>query len=234
MNLKSPFWIILAIFFTSRLLNIGAFTLIDEISGNERNGLTDRIITYFASNYDSGWYTSIAESGYDTDSKSLESGQTKYAFYPALPYAARGLGGLLGIEPRLAGILISNLSFLVALFLFRVYCRERGATERVIIKATLLLAFCPMYFLFSSFYTESLFLVLTLAGLVCFEQKKFQSAAFFSALLTSVRSNGLFIIAYYGWDILKELILSQREKKPFKQFLQANSGRIFAIVATPI
>ncbi len=233
-NYKNSVWIILIIFLASRLLNVGVFILIDEISGNKRNNFTDTIIAYFASNHDSNWYAAIAENGYDTSPDALASGQTEYAFYPLLPYTARGFGTLLGIEPRLAGVLISNLAFLTALFLFRIYCRERGATEDIATKASLLLAFCPMNFLFSSFYTESLFLAFTLAGLVCFEQKKFYRSAIFSALLTSIRTNGIFILIYYGWDLLKELRLATKERKSLKQFLQTNSGRILTIVATPI
>ncbi len=105
--------------------------------------------------YDSFWYISIAQGGYQ---------EVSTPFFPLYPLLLR-LGGSDPVGMALVGVLLSNLCFLFSLaILYRLTERDYGpVTARL---AVWVLAFFPTTAFFSAVYTESLFLLLVL---LCFE-----------------------------------------------------------------
>lgn len=136
--------------------------------------------------WDSGWYDRISRRGYY-----YEGGQSNVAFFPAYPYLARWLGRLTGSHFS-AGLLLSNLSLLVALFfvygIARRYLEDDGARRAVLF----VLAF-PSAFFFSAFYAESLFLMTVAGALFFYEKDRLLPAALFGMGAALTRSSGVIL-----------------------------------------
>jgi hypothetical protein len=107
--------------------------------------------------WDGGWYRRIVLDGYgDT--------QETAAFWPAYPALVRALSSATGLSPESSGVLISNLAFLGGLIaLQRLVTRSYGVS--VAMRAVWLVALNPVAFFFSAFYTESLFLLLSIGAI---------------------------------------------------------------------
>ena len=155
--------------------------------------------------WDSLWYLSIAQHGYTMATPPLqEPGSTSYAFYPLYPLAMWLLSSATGLSLAVAGLVVSNVSFLAAL-VFVFLLAERWSGDKTVAAFTVaLLCFVPEGFIFSAVYTESLFLLLTAASMWAFERKQNVLAGFLAALGSLSRSNGVLIVVYFGFAILRE------------------------------
>jgi len=100
--------------------------------------------------YDAVHYMDIAENGYGK--------WWLTCWFPLYPLAVRAFGGTVA-----SAVIVSNLSLLAALFAIH---RLGGKT------ALWLAAFSPVSIVFSSAYSESLFLALTVWGMVAAERGK--------------------------------------------------------------
>jgi mannosyltransferase PIG-V len=137
--------------------------------------------------WDGRWYRTVAENGY-----LLEPGrQSDPAFFPLFPLLMRGLH-VIGLGYVTAGIVISNLTFLVALFLFEALTRELlgAATAR---RATALLAVFPLAFVFSLGYPESLVLTLMMGAALAAYRGRWSITAAALAAATLTRPETLFL-----------------------------------------
>ncbi len=134
--------------------------------------------------WDSGWYARIAQRGYF-----LEGAQSDVAFFPAYPYLARWLGSVAG-GPYAAGLAISNLALLGALFFIhriaRRYLDEDGARRAVLYA----LVFPPSWFS-STFYAEGLFLFTVAGALYFYEEDRLLAAGLCGAAAALTRSTGI-------------------------------------------
>ncbi len=113
----------------------------------------------FWAKWDSQWYFQIARDGYLYQPLR----QSNVAFFPVYPLSMRLLARFVGDNLILSGFLVSNLAFFLALvFLYRLAELEFGdrSTAR---RTVFYLAFFPTAFFFSSVYTESVYLLLTVA-----------------------------------------------------------------------
>jgi hypothetical protein len=124
--------------------------------------------------WDAGWYATLAKDGYHWYPEAI--GGTNVAFPPLYPLLIRGFSEFLrwitfgwdwGHSTYgslvVAGLIISNVSFLVALALFiRLLTPRLGRAGAVMV--ALALASLPLAFFFSAIYTEALFLLLVVAA----------------------------------------------------------------------
>jgi hypothetical protein len=158
---------------------------------------------------DTGWYLRIVEQGYQLapDPGAL---RMNHAFFPAYPLVSKLLTPLVG-HPLVAGVLVSNLCFLGALFLLHSITRERlGAS--VAATVTLIAAFVPNSYVFSSMYTESLFLVLMLGCIHYAMKDRWLMVGLLGAALTATRLLGMVMflplgllwVERHGWSSLKQ------------------------------
>lgn len=154
------------------------------------------------SRWDSKWYISIVEGGYRTTVPGGPAGLSNYAFSPLYPMVVAAIRAVTGWPTIVAGVVISNVFFLVALCLIRRYVRRLGLSEAVARMTILLICFAPQSLVFSAVYTESLFLMLTAASLVFLREDRLVAAGSAAALLGAVRPNGVFII----WFMLPYII----------------------------
>src|SRR5438046_3117180 len=76
---------------------------LSRVSGREPPGL----LSYWA-NWDGGWFTRIAEHGYDTAAATV--------FFPLYPFSVRAVAMWFGPAPALAGWLVATVVLLFGLF----------------------------------------------------------------------------------------------------------------------
>jgi hypothetical protein len=155
-------------------------------------------LSYWAK-WDSQWYVQIARDGYSYQPLR----QSNVAFFPVYPLAMRLVARFTGDNLVLAGFLVSNLAFLLALvFLYRLAALElgdRAAAQRTVFY----LAFFPTAFFFSSVYTESVYLLLAVAA-VYFARVRFWLGAAVAGLLASATRNlGVLLVALVFWEWLR-------------------------------
>jgi hypothetical protein len=130
--------------------------------------------------WDSVWFLRIAEHGYDSASGAAA------AFYPLYPGAVSLVGwGLFG-HYVLAGILVSLAAAFGAFLLLHRVAEERLGADGAR-RAVLYLAVFPFAFFLQAVYSESLYLLLTLAAFVLAERRRFLAAGAVTGLALLTR-----------------------------------------------
>lgn len=137
--------------------------------------------------WDGRWYKTVAENGY-----LLEPGrQSDPAFFPLFPLLMRA-GHALGLSYATSGVLIANVAFVVALFLFEALSRDLLGPETAR-RATALLAVWPLAFVFSMAYPESVVLALVTGAVLAASRDRWPPAAVLLAAATLARPEALFV-----------------------------------------
>jgi hypothetical protein len=136
--------------------------------------------------FDASYYLAIAGHGY------VAAAPNNLAFFPLYPALIRALGLVTGSEV-IAGLVISSASFALALVLLhRLSELELG---RPAADATVLLvAFAPLSFFFSAIYTESLFLLLSVAAVLAARRERWALAGVLAGLATLTRPTGILLM----------------------------------------
>lgn len=149
--------------------------------------------------WDSAWYLLIAEEGYDCAPSFLDAHpqyqpEDASGFFPLYPTLIRWLTPVTGNVG--AGILISNLSLLLALVLLvdvgrQLWGRDRGS--RIGAAAGTALLVWPTTLFHSAVYSESLFLALSLAVLAFALRRRWLEAGILAGLATATRPFGVIL-----------------------------------------
>lgn len=134
--------------------------------------------------YDSEWFLEIARSGYTEHTS---------AFFPLYPLLLR-IAGPDEIRMALWGIIISNLAFGAALYLFY-KLTEIDYGNKIARLAVWVLAFFPSGAFFSAVYTDSIFL-LFMVGTFYFVRKNSWFKAGLMAFFASVTRNPGFLLFF--------------------------------------
>lgn len=150
--------------------------------------------------WDSQWYVQIARDGYWFQPLR----QSNVAFFPVYPLAMRLLAPLVGENLVLAGFLVSNVAFLLALiFLYRL--AELELADRESARRTVFyLALFPTAFFFSAVYTESLFMLLSVATMYYARCRHWLAAALTGMLASATRNLGVVLWALVAWEWLRQ------------------------------
>ena len=130
--------------------------------------------------WDSVWFLRIAEHGYDSASGAAA------AFYPLYPGAVSLLGWALSGHYVLAGILVSLAAAFGAFLLLHRVAEERLGADGAR-RAVLYIAVFPFAFFLQAVYSESLYLLLTLAAFVLAERRRFLAAGAVTGLALLTR-----------------------------------------------
>ena len=141
--------------------------------------------------WDSGWYESIAKHGY-TNVAIGQAGQRNLAFFPLYPLAMGLLGRILG-NYAVAGLVISNLAFLVSLILLYSLAQRRFGAA-IAYKTILLFAVYPYSFYFSAVYSEALFCLAIIAAFYCAERAWWWGAGLCAMLAGATRLIGVVML----------------------------------------
>lgn len=175
----------------------------------QQGGIHTRVflLDIFA-HWDAGYYLTIIKDGYwgVTD---LAHQYSNVAFYPLYPYLVKSIGWL-GIPLPTAGyliigLLLSNICFLAsAVLLYRLAVERLGMSDTAAQRALILMFVYPASFIFSCFYTESLFLLLTLLGFKAALDHRWWQVGLVSGLLVLTRAQGLVVVGILGLIYLEE------------------------------
>ncbi len=135
--------------------------------------------------WDSAWYLTIAQIGYDHD-------PSRTAFFPLYPVLLHWLGFVVGSD-LVAGVLISLGSFFLALvLLYRLTRLELG--EDLAPVTVMLIAFSPMAFFFSAVYGEGLFLALSVGCIWQARMGRWMWAGVLGGLAAAERNSGVMLL----------------------------------------
>jgi mannosyltransferase PIG-V len=134
--------------------------------------------------WDAGWFLRIADHGYDIPATT--------AFFPLYPLLVRGLGFVLG-SLLVAGVLLSLLAAGVGAILVWRIARE-GAGEAVARDTVLLLALYPSALVFTSVYSDGLFLALAAGSFLAATRGRGWTAGLLGGLTVATRLVGLALL----------------------------------------
>jgi hypothetical protein len=137
--------------------------------------------------WDSVWFLRIAEHGYDTASGAAS------AFYPLYPAALAVLGRAFFGHYVLAGIVISLAAALASFQLLYRLAEERLGADGAR-RAVLYLAIFPFALFLQAVYSESLYLLLTLAAFMLAERRRFLAAGGVAGLALLTRPTGVALL----------------------------------------
>ncbi|MES1246042.1 MAG: mannosyltransferase family protein [Actinomycetota bacterium] len=127
--------------------------------------------------WDAGWFLRISEHGYDTKQSA--------AFFPLYPLCVRALAFVLRSHLA-AGVLVSLVAAAVAAELLR---RLSGSRD-----AALLLALYPIAYVFTSVYSDALFLLFALASFQAAVRGRSLAAGVLGGLAVATRLMGLALL----------------------------------------
>lgn len=135
-------------------------------------------------NFDGVHYLTIAKSGY--------SAQYTQAFFPLYPLLI-GFVNKLSINYFYSGLIISNISFIFALYFFYKLIRlDYGDSSAK--RSLIYLMLFPTSFFFGAIYTESIFLMFVFASLYAARRKKWWIAGLMGALASATRLFGILLL----------------------------------------
>jgi Gpi18-like mannosyltransferase len=137
--------------------------------------------------WDALWLRHIATSGY-------RPGREDAAFFPVYPLLEGGVGRILGGNYAVAGLAISTIALVLALFLLhRLVARDLD--DRTARRAVTFIALAPMAFFLLAPYSEALFLCLSVAAFLCARQRRWALAGLCALLAAWTRPTGVLLMA---------------------------------------
>jgi hypothetical protein len=138
--------------------------------------------------WDTGWYLGVAVDGYEWQPTRPQQ-QQNIAFFPMFPMLMR-YGSLFAARQTMwVGVAISFVAFFLALrYLFRLARESMG--DDAAAAAIALLATYPFALFYSAAYTESLFLLMSVAAFFHFERDEMRRAALWGLAAGLTRPNG--------------------------------------------
>jgi hypothetical protein len=168
--------------------------------------------------WDGQWFLRIAQGGYFGDDGSA-------AFLPAFPWLIRVTAWFVGGDMLFAGCLVSWIAFAIALgLLFRLLRSDLGE-ETATLALVLLVAF-PTAFFFHAVYTESCFLLFTVAAFVAARRERWFLAGLAALAATLTRWTGFALVpalAIEAWTRATEKVAPD-SVEPMWQRLWSKEG----------
>jgi len=170
---------------------------------------------YAWANFDGVHYLTIAQTGY------LGTGLIQ-AFFPFYPLVIRTLTEIQN-NFLLNSLIVSNLSFLFVIFLFK---KLLNLDKQKSLIAIYLLLLFPTSFFFGAAYNEALFMVFVLASFILSRKKMWFFAGLMVALASATRLVGIFLLPSLLWEFFQTKKFSRIFQ--FKPLLKAFALSILA------
>ncbi len=184
-------------FVTTRLLVCGlAWLAYHWIKHGKYQVLPSTLPWNLLYHWDALWYGRIVQRGYDY----ARGAQSSVNFFPLFPLLVRGFRWLTDAWTPFAGFVISNGALLGAGILLRRLAALDYPGSRIPPRAVWLLFLCPATFFHSAGYAESLFILLSLGGLLLARNGQWVGVGLTGALLTATRGNALLIMIPLAWE----------------------------------
>lgn len=140
--------------------------------------------------------------------------EQEHAFFPLYPilmhYLALMLPVNLSLLDRLAmsGLIISLFSFLLSIVLLYVLTLKMFNSSKMAFLSSILLILSPASIFLTAVYSESLFFLLSLSGMLCYSHRWCILASIFWTLSSATRSIGIFHSGFFIYDLLLMIIFS--------------------------
>ena len=177
--------------------------------GTDRTGFSGYLLDSWFYR-DSQWFHQIVVAGYSYDGAALPS---TVAFFPVYPVIVRALTLLTGLNVDLAAMFVANASFLGALvFMHKLCAHEYGdATAR---RAVLYMAVFPTAFFSFAPYSESTFLLCTVASLYYMRTGRWWLAGLFGSLAAGTRILGFLLCIPFVIEYARSIQVDPRRLRP--------------------
>jgi hypothetical protein len=184
----------LAVALASRLLAVAAMAVVALVKWPAGASLGDALLAPLGA-WDGEWYARIAEHGYDP---TLGHGNAA-AFFPLYPSLIGALHDVLPfVNVVVLGAVVSNLAFVAGILLLWRLTRERFGDEMAR-RVTWYVSFAPVAFVFSTVYTEGLFLLLVVGTFLLLEHRRSGLACVVAALSVLTRPVGIALLPALAW-----------------------------------
>jgi hypothetical protein len=161
-------------------------------------------VTFLPGRWDASWYVGVAAGGYRWEGPDRHN--SRLAFFPAFPMSLRVVGRILHLpqtEPPWlwTGVVLSTVFFALALsYLYRLGGLLIGPA--VAHRTVLLLAAYPFALFFGQVYSESLFLLATVAATYHAAVRQPLTAALFGTIAGLTRPTGSLVVLLLVWGLL--------------------------------
>jgi len=167
--------------------------------------------------FDSLHYEKIATSGYNF---SIHEKEYSVAFFPLFPLLIHSFM-MFGLPFKVAGILVNNLAFLIALLVLYSWVNE-FYSKSAARWTTAVFTWFPASLFCTVIYSEGLYLLFSTAALRAFDKKQSAWVALWGAIATAARPTGIALIPAF-------LLTSWQEKRGIKFYLAslATGGGLF-------
>lgn len=189
-------------FLVTRLIVLGAGFVGDIMLPTDPGHWTpvpERPFLSLWARWDSQWYNWIIREGYWLNPQE----RSNVAFFPLYPLLVKVLMPLVRNNAIMAGIVVSNAAFLAALvFLYRLADFEFGSRATAQ-RTVYYLALFPTSFFFSAMYTESLYILLSIATFYFARRHLWAWAALTGLLCSATRFVGVLTWGVVMWEWLR-------------------------------
>jgi hypothetical protein len=213
---------LLALFAASRALLLACAVVVERFvpvdplgSGGAALRATERPILASLTAWDGVYYLSIARSGYHVGPVNGPYPDT--AFFPLYPLLIRVAAPFAGGDVALAGVLVANLAFLGALGLVYALARRRVEPAAALLTAVLV-TLQPGAVAFGTAYSDSLFLLLTVATFLAAERGQRGVAGACAGLAALTRLPGALLFV----PLL--IMFARQDRRPRASWLWALGG----------
>lgn len=156
-------------------------------------------------NFDGRNYLEISLHGYHLDTQGRNLG----AFFPLYPLAIHYGSIVTTLNPVYVGLGISFVSALLCVLLFYSLLRGESGEKNALRAVVFLLAFPTSFFLIS-FYSESMYLLLTLLSFWLISKKRYYGSAIIGALASAARFFGLSVAVVLFYEAVKKFNSSKK------------------------
>ncbi len=181
--------------------------------------------------WDCAWYSHIVENGYDlTPSGSHRPGAANWAFFPAYPASLAVFQWFTFLPLKLAGFVLSNLFTIAAI----VAARPLFEKPAPFWMFAFLLTNGPFAVVFSTLYTESLFVLLTILVLTQIKKDRLLRAGLFAALLSATRATGFLMTLALLVELLRRHLQAGGRLAGFLPAVLKNSRWLLMLALAPL
>jgi phosphatidylinositol glycan class V len=161
--------------------------------------------------WDAAYFLQIARNGYQFESS--------FAFFPLYPLCIKFVGMFIAkltslsdnISTIVAGVVVSNVCFVITVALLWFLLKELQVTEKVRVYSVFLFCLNPANVFFASIYSESFYSCFAFGGMLFWEKRRYAMALLLFLLASSTRSNGIFnVIFLLCHVVVKQLMAAFR------------------------
>jgi len=185
--------------------------------------------------WDTVWYVEIVERGY----RFVPGEKSSVAFFPLYPLFISIIKLIVG-DTVAAGLLISNLSFLLALILLYRLTEARFENRATAARTVFYIASFPTAFFFSAAYTESLFLLFSVGAVYFAYERRWGWSAVCGTLCAATRSFGLFMwliviqewLSTHAWTL--SMIRQPESRQKLMDALRTDFRTLVVISSIPL